>query len=79
MLAAGEYNFPFSFQIPKQNLPTSFEGANGHVRYWLKAVVDRPPKFDSTTQVAFTMIEYVDINQPELLVGIWNDEQPGQN
>ena len=25
------------------------------------------------------MIEYVDINRPELLVGIWNDEQPGQN
>lgn len=68
VLAPGEYSYPFQFHTPTQNLPTSVEGKFGHVRYWLKAFIDRPWRFDITTKSVFTVIEYVDINRdPELL------------
>ena len=71
MLAPGEYSFPFEFHIPSENLPTSVEGNFGHVRYWLKAFIDRPWRFDITTKAVFTVIEHVDINvAPALLVSI---------
>lgn len=71
MLAPGEYSFPFQFHIPSENLPTSVEGNFGHVRYWLKAFIDRPWRFDITTRAVFTVIEHVDINvSPGLLVSI---------
>lgn len=31
-LPIGEHNFPFIFELP-QNLPNSYEGAYGHIRY----------------------------------------------
>ena len=71
VLQPGEYNFPFQFHTPTQNLPTSIEGKFGHVRYWLRASIDRPWRFDITTKSVFTVIEYVDINIDEqLLVSI---------
>lgn len=71
MLAPGEYSFPFQFHIPGENLPTSVEGNFGHVRYWLKAFIDRPWRFDITTKAVFTVIEHVDINvAPALLVSV---------
>ena len=71
MLAPGEYSFPFQFHIPNENLPTSVEGNFGQVRYWLKAFIDRPWRFDITTKAVFTVIEHVDINVlPSLLVSV---------
>ncbi|PFX33067.1 Arrestin domain-containing protein 3 [Stylophora pistillata] len=62
VLGPGEYSFPFQFHMPGDNLPTSVEGNFGHVRYWLKAFIDRPWRFDITTKSVFTVIERVDIN-----------------
>lgn len=79
VLGPGEYSFPFQFHMPSDNLPTSVEGNFGHVRYWLKAFIDRPWRFDITTKSVFTVIERVDINlTPGLLVSVslWlNDQQ----
>ena len=52
-------------------MPTSMERNFGYVRYWLKGIVDRPWRFDITTKAAFTMLEYVDINTPLLLVSFY--------
>lgn len=68
VLQPGDYNFPFQFHTPTQNLPTSIEGKFGHVRYWLRASIDRPWRFDITTKSVFTVIEYVDINIDEQLL-----------
>lgn len=67
VLQPGEYSYPFQFLIPNQNMPTSVEARYGYVRYWLKGIIDRPWRFDITTKAAFTMLEYVDINVPQLL------------
>lgn len=66
-LSAGEHSFPFEFRLPEENLPTTFEGKHGHVKYWLKAILDRPWKEDKTVVEAFTVIERVDVCQPEFL------------
>ena len=57
----GTHMHEFSFQLP-QTLPSSFEGAHGYVRYWAKATMDRPWKFDHDTKTAFTVISHLDLN-----------------
>ena len=67
---AGNYQYPFSFQLPA-NLPSSFEGAHGNVRYFIKATVDRPWKFDHHCKALFTVVSSFDLNQmPQLIVSI---------
>ncbi|XP_059470737.1 arrestin domain-containing protein 17-like [Neocloeon triangulifer] len=66
-LEPGEYSFPFYYTLPK-NLPSSFEGDFGFIRYTLKAVMERPWKFDHKAKVLFTVICPLDLNSfPHLL------------
>lgn len=60
-LAAGRTTFPFCFGLPP-NLPSSFEGAHGYVRYFVKAIIDKPWKFDYTFKRPFTVIGILDLN-----------------
>ena len=48
-LPVGEHYFPFSFQLP-QNIPSSFEGAYGRVRYELEARVVHSDTVNSDTK-----------------------------
>lgn len=64
----GEHSFPFHFQIPQRKLPSSFEGKFGHIRYWLKATMDRPWKSNYNSKSAITILEVVDINEHWALV-----------
>lgn len=67
-LPAGEHNYPFTFVVPP-HVPSSFEGEFGHVRYTIKAVLDRPWKFDQETKMVFTVISPLDLNlDPEMKV-----------
>lgn len=61
-LPAGDHTYPFTCALP-QNLPSSFEGEFGHVRYTIKVTLDRPWKFDQDTKMAFTVISPLDLNQ----------------
>jgi len=47
--------------VPMQ-LPSSFEGKHGHIRYSCKAVLDRPWKSDKEFRLAFTVIKTEDLN-----------------
>ncbi|CAB3361769.1 Hypothetical predicted protein [Cloeon dipterum] len=61
-LTPGEHIFPFSYDLP-DDLPSSFEGDFGRIRYTVRAVIDRPWKFDHETIAAFTVISPLDLNQ----------------
>uniref|UniRef100_UPI00398E95AD arrestin domain-containing protein 2 isoform X2 n=1 Tax=Pristiophorus japonicus TaxID=55135 RepID=UPI00398E95AD len=67
VLQAGRHEFPFSFQLPEENLVTSFEGKHGSVRYWVKAKLHRPWATVKKIKREFTVIEPIDINTPSLL------------
>ena len=58
----GNYEWPFSFDLPSVPLPSSLESQCGNVRYCLEARMDRPWKFDHVTKFAFTILERVDLN-----------------
>ena len=61
-LGPGEYEYHFAFSLP-QRLPTSFEGAFGYVRFYVRAKVDRPWKFDYEFKRGFTVNAIVDLNR----------------
>lgn len=61
-LPPGVHTYPFTCALPP-NLPSSFEGEFGHVRYTIKVTLDRPWKFDQDTKMAFTVISPIDLNQ----------------
>ena len=58
---AGEHSYPFCLLLGA-SLPSSFEGRRGYVRYFCKASINRPWKFDEHTKRAFTVIHPLDLN-----------------
>uniref|UniRef100_A0A1I7ST33 Arrestin_C domain-containing protein n=1 Tax=Bursaphelenchus xylophilus TaxID=6326 RepID=A0A1I7ST33_BURXY len=58
----GIHEIPFSYTLPK-NLPTSFEGDFGFVRYTCRAICERPWDFDIVSICPFTVVGIEDINQ----------------
>ncbi|KAH3812605.1 arrestin domain-containing protein 3-like [Dreissena polymorpha] len=63
ILTAGNYSFPFEFVLPF-GIPGSFEGpiSTVYVRYWLKATIDLPWKFDPEYKTLFTVASVLDLN-----------------
>ena len=68
--AAGIYVYPFVFQLPPV-LPSSVEEEIGYIRYFLKATIDKPWKFDHNTKHPVIINEIIDTNDPKYLM------QPG--
>uniref|UniRef100_A0A914ELG0 Arrestin C-terminal-like domain-containing protein n=1 Tax=Acrobeloides nanus TaxID=290746 RepID=A0A914ELG0_9BILA len=61
MLPAGIHKFNFVFPLP-YTCPPSYEGQLGYVRYYCKAKIDRPWKFDKTVIAGFTVLPHFDLN-----------------
>ncbi|XP_069360454.1 arrestin domain-containing protein 4-like [Maniola hyperantus] len=57
----GKYEYPFHFRLP-DHCPSSFEGPYGHVRYEIKAVVDRAFKFNHEKKVMARVMAPLDLN-----------------
>lgn len=56
VLPSGINLLPFSFPLPKKNMPTSFESDCGYVRYVCRAVICKPWKYDHVTKRPFTVL-----------------------
>lgn len=62
----GTHVFKFCCALPS-NLPTSFQGEFGMIRYTVCAILDRPWKFNQTCAVAFTVLKPLDLNRDPVL------------
>ena len=61
MLATGEYEFPFAFNLPP-NLPPSFASEKGVIRYVVVAILDRPAAANLVRKKAFSIHSILDLN-----------------
>ncbi|XP_055295178.1 uncharacterized protein LOC129564951 [Sitodiplosis mosellana] len=61
-LEAGEYVYNFELQLPLE-LPSSFEGEYGHIRYSASVVLIIPWGFDDKYNQSFTLIRALDLNR----------------
>ena len=60
-LNPGVHTMPFQFTLPT-NIPTSYEGEFGHIRYTIRAVISRPWRFDHEKVRIFTVNNPLDLN-----------------
>ena len=64
---AGTHTYHFEMSLG-EDLPSSFEGEHGYVRYCCKVTIDKPWKFDHDVKSAFTVLSRLDLNrEPEEL------------
>ena len=62
MLVAGDYSYPFVFQLPS-NLPASLRAYNGDIKYEIIAKINIPwTLFDKKTMINFDVRNQVDLN-----------------
>jgi hypothetical protein len=62
-VSAGRHKVPFVYQLDAK-LPSSFESAQGHIRYLCAATLKRPKlKFDLHVKRAFTVMAREDLNK----------------
>uniref|UniRef100_UPI001ED84691 arrestin domain-containing protein 3-like n=1 Tax=Scatophagus argus TaxID=75038 RepID=UPI001ED84691 len=54
----GRHVYPFTFNIPAQDLPSSFKGSCGKIKYTLQANLSRSMRVDRTAKAKFTLIHY---------------------
>ncbi|EDV21381.1 uncharacterized protein TRIADDRAFT_59952 [Trichoplax adhaerens] len=69
LMPVGRHHLKFKFQLPYNMLPSSYEGGvNCYIRYTITATMIRPWAYDYITTKAFTILEKIDINLPDLKV-----------
>uniref|UniRef100_A0A182MA48 Arrestin C-terminal-like domain-containing protein n=1 Tax=Anopheles culicifacies TaxID=139723 RepID=A0A182MA48_9DIPT len=61
MMEPGRQVYKFALQLPS-NLPTSFEGDYGYIRYTVRVLFERPWKFDQSYKIAFTVVNTLNLN-----------------
>lgn len=66
----GFHSYSFELELPRE-LPSSFEGTFGYVRYSAKANIDLRLRRDYDIKAAFTVLSHLDLNKepPTLKVG----------
>ncbi|XP_029295961.1 arrestin domain-containing protein 3-like [Cottoperca gobio] len=59
----GCHVYPFTFQIPAQDLPSSFKGLFGKIEYTLEANLSRSMRVDTKAKAKFTLIHKGNLNR----------------
>ncbi|XP_030641079.1 arrestin domain-containing protein 3-like [Chanos chanos] len=66
-LGPGRHVYPFTFQIPFQDMPPTYKGEHGKVRYTLTAKLSRSLHLPSKDKTEFHFISQADMNNPSLM------------
>ncbi|XP_070820877.1 arrestin domain-containing protein 3-like [Chaetodon trifascialis] len=68
VVAPGCYVYPFTFQIPLQEMPSSFTGCVGKVVYLLEARLSRSMRIDSKDSTKINFVSSVDLSRDPSLM-----------
>ncbi|XP_076585958.1 arrestin domain-containing protein 3-like [Chaetodon auriga] len=68
VVAPGCYVYPFTFQIPFQDMPSSFTGCVGKVVYLLEARLSRSMRIDSKDSTKINFVSRVDLSRDPSLM-----------
>ncbi|CAG5132834.1 unnamed protein product, partial [Candidula unifasciata] len=64
LMPTGMYKYKFSFKLPREGIPSSFEGSMGAIRYWITVEVDKPfLSFNDKFYKSFTVLANIDLNE----------------
>ncbi|XP_041644183.1 arrestin domain-containing protein 3-like isoform X2 [Cheilinus undulatus] len=64
----GCHVYPFTFQIPAEDLPPSFRGSYGKIKYSVEAVLSRSMRMDSKAKTEFTLIQNGNLNSDPIMM-----------
>ncbi|XP_030273774.1 arrestin domain-containing protein 3-like [Sparus aurata] len=67
VIGKGRHVFPFSFQIPDRNIPSSFKDSVGKVVHKLKAELKQSMKLSKKAKTHFTFVSKADMDIPGLM------------
>ncbi|KAJ8262988.1 hypothetical protein COCON_G00154450 [Conger conger] len=70
VVVPGIHEYPFTFQIPQKNMPSSFKGSSGKIVYTLEAKLSRSMRAPSKAKAKFTFLSLagpVHPNIPQLM------------
>ncbi|KAG7481300.1 hypothetical protein MATL_G00065260 [Megalops atlanticus] len=67
VIVAGSHVYPFTFQIPHGDMPSSFNGVHGKVIYTLEAKLSRSMRLPSKTKATFNFVSKPDMSNPQLM------------
>ncbi|KAJ8285481.1 hypothetical protein GJAV_G00027290 [Gymnothorax javanicus] len=68
VLQEGTHVYPFRFQLPQGNFPSSCKGDYGSVAYCLEVQIHKPWRMPKKFCTEFNFVNDMDANHPELLV-----------
>uniref|UniRef100_A0A3Q2QET5 Thioredoxin interacting protein a n=1 Tax=Fundulus heteroclitus TaxID=8078 RepID=A0A3Q2QET5_FUNHE len=63
-----KYEYTFGFDLPQQQLVSSYKGKFGYVHYYIKALMERPQLPTLECKRYFEVEEPLDVNTPDLLI-----------
>ncbi|XP_010898025.1 arrestin domain-containing protein 3 isoform X2 [Esox lucius] len=66
-ICPGRHVFPFTFQIPDRNMPSTFKAQRGSIVYSLQAKLSRSIKIPKKANKMFTFISKADMSLPGLM------------
>ncbi|KAK3514546.1 hypothetical protein QTP70_021606 [Hemibagrus guttatus] len=67
LVMPGHHTFPFSFQLPHGNTPSSFKGFHGSITYVLQAKLSRSWKMPQTAKKEFIFVSNISDNGAHLM------------
>lgn len=62
VLAAGNHGFQFDYTLPA-DLPSTFQGRWGNIKYSVKATLTRPGRFDIEREAEVKVNAHLDLNE----------------
>ncbi|XP_034025349.1 arrestin domain-containing protein 3-like [Thalassophryne amazonica] len=68
ILTPGRHVHPFSFEIPLMDLPSTFKGKHGKIKYFIEARVSRSMMLDSKAKTNFTVLSKDEVSIPNVMI-----------